>query len=220
MIDWGLPDWRKKHAYGDFTKWPVERWRWEFSRRREDLRAVFDAHAEDHYQLNLRVSQNIGCDSRDLMPHEPGFIVICAESEAFGYMGIPNPRISEQPLAVLQLITNARETIEYFPGQHYAQSGPLDGANKVAIIFDVDKPLFDQLASAAGVLKAEQKARHGKNLQRKQHRKKWLNYLRVLDAREAKAPLEDIAQILIGTNRDPQPARDTWKQARALCFNF
>lgn len=36
--EWGLPDWRDAASYGEVKEWTFMRWRWEFYRRRDDLR--------------------------------------------------------------------------------------------------------------------------------------------------------------------------------------
>ena len=46
---WGLPGWRDPAAYGEVQRWGLSRWRWEFLRRREDVRAAFDERAEETF---------------------------------------------------------------------------------------------------------------------------------------------------------------------------
>jgi hypothetical protein len=92
--EWGVPDWRDEAAYGDVKRWHFDRWRWEFSRRREDLREYFDQRLELE---SKRVSEN----RRSLWrPHDPGFVVQtdAQAAQRFGYLhGLPNPRIGDQP---------------------------------------------------------------------------------------------------------------------------
>ena len=97
--EWGLPDWRDPAAYGDVKRWGFDRWRWEFYRRREDLRAYFDARAEETYQHWKQYAGEPGFPAAHLQPHEPGFCatVDVEARKRFGYSGIPNPRIGEQP---------------------------------------------------------------------------------------------------------------------------
>jgi hypothetical protein len=110
----GIPDWRDVSAYGDTKKWTFWRWRWEFSRRRDDLRYAFKANAEMGYDQWLRFfnsdsgsikrawwlieAQKLGV-SEPPKPSEPGFTIRVEEEVGrfFGYAAIPNPRISEQP---------------------------------------------------------------------------------------------------------------------------
>ena len=65
MNEWGIPDWRDAQAYGDTSKWTIYRWRWEFYRRRSDLRECFDAHPTLDYgkmtYVRERLINAFGC---------------------------------------------------------------------------------------------------------------------------------------------------------------
>ena len=53
----GLPDWRNKESY---TKnWNLDRWRWEFTRRRPDIRAAFDQFKQRTHENDLLVDAGI-----------------------------------------------------------------------------------------------------------------------------------------------------------------
>lgn len=103
MNAWGTPDWRDGADYGDVSDWTLDRWRWEFYRRRTDLRTHFDERADGTYQYWKQHAGKPGFPMAHLRPDEPGFCV-SAGSEGrlqFGYAGIPNPRIGEQPIWAL-----------------------------------------------------------------------------------------------------------------------
>lgn len=95
QTEWGTPYWRLEAAYGDVAQWSLNRWRWEFFRRRDDLRKFFDAWAEISHHESLRC--NAG-----LLPTEPGFLAFefdelgAKPKQDFGYIGLPNPRIGMQ----------------------------------------------------------------------------------------------------------------------------
>lgn len=144
--------------------------------------------------------------------------MVCSESEAFGYAGLPNPRISQQPESVLVYL--ASSGIEYYLGEHYEASGPLEGKRKFAVIFDLDRPINSQIAEVKTILEKGQKAIHGKLISPRRHPKKWFTYLRVLDAREDGASWSEIADLLTVTAGTPQAARDTWEQANELRFKI
>jgi hypothetical protein len=55
MTDWGIPDWHDPRAYGDTKRWSEHRWRWEFTRRREDCRADFLAHKDETVRFHEAV---------------------------------------------------------------------------------------------------------------------------------------------------------------------
>jgi hypothetical protein len=99
MNDWGIPDWRDAAAYGDVTRWTFNRWRWEFYRRRDDLRAYFDARAEETYQHWQRYAGKPGFPAAHLRPDEPGFCAMVDDEalKRFSYPALPNPRIGDQP---------------------------------------------------------------------------------------------------------------------------
>lgn len=95
---WGLPDWRDASAYGDVSSWSLDRWRWEFYRRREDLREYFDARAETTFHYWQKFVGQPGFPHAHLRPDQPGFCVIVDQDarKRFGYSRLPNPRIGEQ----------------------------------------------------------------------------------------------------------------------------
>lgn len=233
MSDWGIPDWKDPKAYGDTRKWSHIRWRWEFYRRREDLRLFFEENAAETYRYAMLLHSktagiNMPADCLPLCPNDAGFKAITGSppTQTFGYRGVPNPRISDQPSGC---ITPVLDELGGFPrivggeGQHDFKKGALEvslASGECAAIFDLNMPLRLQIEGAVQHLKARQIMLHGKTLQERRHPSKWLNYLRVLDAREAKASWRQIRYILPQTAKTDQSPRDTWKQARALCFNF
>jgi hypothetical protein len=103
LTEWGTPDWHDPDAYGDWKQWHFDRWRWEFYRRRDDLRAYFDAGAEKTYLHWQQYAGKPGFPVAHLRPDEPGFCVIVDVDarKRFGYSGLPNPRIGAQPAGVI-----------------------------------------------------------------------------------------------------------------------
>lgn len=235
MNEWGLPDWRDAFAYGEPEQWDLDRWRWEFSRRREDLRGFFDRWAHEERSVNATANEG-------RCPSDPGYLAFAGEEaeitglELFGYAGVPNPRIGNQPKVVIMPIEDlVRNTRYYDPrtrtplniremsifGEVRGNKYQLTLENhEFAIKFDLNRPLSGQIEEAKKVLKAKQIKLHGNALQRRRHTSKWLSYLRTLDAREAGASLADIASLHPNTAQHDQSARDILAQARALCFNF
>jgi hypothetical protein len=151
-----------------------------------------------------------------LKPSDVGFAAIVGDDnvERFGYTNLPNPRIGNQPNDLLwPQKTDA--TLERF---NSGLSEIEDHHHRID--FDLDRPIAPQLQSAEKTLKAMQEHQHGKVIQKRRHSQKWLTYLRVLDGRADGASWSDIASILTATAATEQTARDTHKQAQALCFNF
>lgn len=244
--EWGIPDWRDPAAYGDVKSWSFNRWRWEFYRRRDDVRAYFDAHADETYQCWQRnADTKWGKHLANIHIDDPGFVVtVDVETRArFGYAGLPNPRVGDQPhrtiwpyvtddtlRIILTSFDNVRDLLAgcgvALTDRQLALMGPwLDaitanlGAHELAIVFDISRPLKPQLESSR-ILLQEEYDRQNKPSQRKRHPAKWLGYLRTLDARADGASWRKIAAIHPRTAGTQQAARDIWKAADALRFNF
>lgn len=237
--EWGLPDWQCAEEYS-LPEWlgedhgiddcgfirtdygPLLRWRWEFYRRRDDLRAAFDERAQSTYEYYCEIARFSGRDKgKVLTPDQPGFVAQSYLQDGFGYAGIPNPRISDQPAHVLRPSLDPIRAGHFHLGR-FGEGILKIGVEKheVAFIFDLNKPLDEQLFSAKHTLKSEQKVMLGKKLQKRRRPDLWATYLRVLDARECGASWAKIAEILPTGDKNQHSARDTWKQAQALGFNF
>ena len=65
--------------------------------------------------------------------------------------------------------------------------------HELAISFDINKPIDQQLKETRKILTSLQFERHGKTFQVRRHTKKWLSYLRSLDAREAGASWSEVS---------------------------
>lgn len=228
--EWGLPNWQDASTYGDTDSWEFMRWRWEFSRRRQDLRDAFDARAKDTYEFYVDLysdpkNAHLYGVGRTLEPHEPGFTAQSYEDDGFGYAGIPNPRVSEQPSRVTFSVLDYPGDISLYVGDQCKDvNGDPAGIkledNQMAIVFNLDKPIAFQIEQAKKSLQQRQVARHGSKLQKRKRSDLWLTYLRVLDARECGATWLQISSILAHTAGTEQAARDAWEQASALRFNF
>ncbi len=225
--EWGLPDWRDPLAYGDTLAWSTSRWRWEFLRRRQDYRNDFDRHAEDTYRHYLNYyagDRDEITDGEILRPTDPGFRASMPGTPKYGLTGLLNPRISEQPGHELYF----REYDMAFyrgRGPEFLEGGKPENvmlpAGRFVVRFDLTRPLAAQLEAAKSQLIYEQMAMFGKELGTKKHGKKWLLYLRVLDAWECGAHWSEIAAIMPETTkRNIDTARDTYKQAYDQGFKF
>ncbi len=229
LSEWGIPDWQDAANYGNTETWNLQRWRWEFFRRNDRLRACFDHYAEGvvpfgkklnaHEQRLARLESPVF-----LLPSEAGFTTgwNTEHLKEFGYGFIPNPRISDQPASVISGAPESTPQVYNGKGTPWGEEWPIhcpDG--HMAMVFNLDEPLAAQLESAKESLKTYQIIRSGKKLQTKRHPKKWLTYLRVIDAKADDASWSKIADILPNTlSKTDQNARDVWQQANALCSNF
>jgi len=164
-----------------------------------------------------------------LAPNEAGFVAKCPESAKYGYFGLPNPRISEQPSRVLFPDFDRDDAVAFYigRGKSHLEGGaatPIelpDGT--VAVRYDISKPLTPQLKAAEAWLKRTQKRLRGKDLIRRRQPRKWVTYLRVLDAVADAVGPSEIAEVVLPQekgDRSLQAVRDVCEQARELCFKF
>ena len=231
MSDWGIPEWPNPHAYGDTTLWTKARWRWEFTRRRGDLRQDFSIYAEQFARYEEKLPARFRGIA--LQPHQRGFVLYVPESiDRYGLPVVPNPAISDQPAFAISFrptygqmaVGNGKRCID---GGQMQQIELPEGM--CAISFQLSAPIRPQLKAAASQLANLQRKKFGKLVQRRARPEKRLGYLRVLDARESGASLLDIYKsgVLgkalrsnINSEDGPQMAEQVWGAARKLMFNW
>jgi hypothetical protein len=217
MNEWGIPDWRKPAAYGDVSGWRINRWRWEFLRRRDDLRQEFDSRCMTEYEHDLRLYHNRPdmFHQRSPHPNEPGFFISTNRIHS-GAEKLPNPRIGEQRFHVISWSDRTDARVQFICDD------PPDGFFRCD--FDLSKPIKPQIETAEALLTEMQQKHHGKKIQRRKHPSKWLSYIRALDGREAGARWVEIAGALSLSPTDPgnvvKAAEDTYKAANKLRLNF
>lgn len=226
MNEWGIPDWINEAAYQDASRWTLVRWRWEFRRRkseyRDDATAFFhilearEAAAQDLQCLNTSAARQRFNEVADLQ--QMAFETFW---KRWNYCEVLDPRTSEYPDEKLKTLGLGGITImDGSPSSEAGMSRISPRIGQTAIVFDLNQPLAAQLEIAARTLTKRQKALEGKLIQRRRQPLKWQGYLRTLDAREAGASWAKIAEIHPNTAKTAQTARDIWKQADALRFNF
>jgi hypothetical protein len=215
MNEWGIPDWRDARSYGDVKRWSINRWLWEFRRRRADLREEFDARAQLQYERDLRqfeVERERGGNTtfpfgRVLSPDEPGFYISSEKVRPGRVYTLPNPRIGDQPELVLENFDEPEVLAQHM------SVGSAEGF--LRIDFDLSQPLRPQIEAAEELLAAEQKEAMGKVQQRSKTRPAvWLMYLRLLDAKAAGAKWIDIAARIEHLN-SVETAKRAHKRAKA-----
>lgn len=173
-------------------------------------------------------------------------------------VNVPNPAIGNQPWTVLHFLPFSDGSVFSLDkcglakGAHVnikADNGVIEASideslvsvalsidimNKIEpvdalIAINLSSSISKQLERARGALERMQEKQIGRVLRRRLHPKKWLTYLRVLDAREDNTTLSGIALSgilgnLIRSNSKPedssQAARQVWKAARELMFNW
>lgn len=215
MNEWDVPNWRDASGYVSQPTWGIKRWRWEFLRRRSDLRDEFDARCESVYAETM---ERFRTDPTHFAnppsrPHERGFHIytrLIAPRCRF-LQPLPNPRIGDQPYFAIAW-TDGRSTGNFFSKR------PPEGFFRID--FDLEKPLDAQLKAAKELLLDHQVRHAGKNIQIRHHPEKWPSYLRVLDARASGASWAMVVEALPpSVSASVDTARSMHKQAEALCFN-
>lgn len=226
---WGLPNWQDPSSYGDTRHWTVNRWRWEFTRRRPDYRQAFD----DAAQASLSRAQALYSEKpagRILSIDEPGF---CADERwppKFGLSALPNPRISNQPQHVLSFLPLHPSEIYVGEGPEWPNDNDATAIvhvpkGRLAVVLDLARPMSAQLDELKASLEATQEIEVGKPVTRRSHPTKWLTYLRVLDGRESGASWSDLTAALgkamrSNLSHEPQAAAQVHKAAQTLMFNW
>lgn len=226
--EWGIPDWRDSSAYGDTNKpKPLERWRWEFVRRNSEYRSealaffgILEARekaAEAFRRLKTPEAREQFLELADRQEQ-----AYSAFWRRWGYCGVLDPRIAKYPNDDLKILHHDRANImDGSPSSEAGRSSISPRIGQTAIVFNLDRPLQEQMKTARAALKKRQNARHdGKAIQQRRHPTKWIGYLRTLDAREAGASWAEISVIHPNTAQTEQTARDIWNAAHALRFNF
>jgi len=221
-------------AYSNYSEWGLDRWRWEFLRRRNDYRRDYVAA----YQTQI-ASGFIQADENERFFN-------CDAAIKYELVFFYDPEISDW----------GEEGPSWYEPR-IMLSSPIDQSHRwwqfKTLTFDLSKPIFPQLEAAKVILDEEQGLANltpqeqmtltygpeysggrdipmdklEKELNHKPRAMKfepshWALYLRVLDAREAAATLSQIAEILpirMG-RRDAKAAHNVYEQARARQIRF
>lgn len=218
MNEWGVPDWQDASAYTERPDWHRGRWRWEFIRRRDDIRELFDRLAPQAYQddlLSFAERPEGFPEGRVKTPDERGFY-LHARALFDGQpivQPLPNPRIGDQPHFAIAWNDNPNSLYRGIPLR-------ADRKDYFQVAFDLSRPLGPQLDMAKRWAQEIQAERKGKNFQVRQHQDKWPLYLRVLDSRAAGASWSQVTEMLPMTHSKATigTARSIYKQAEDLCF--
>lgn len=232
--EWGIPGWGDASSYADCESWDLDRWRWEFLRRRQDYR--------DDYLAAYRDEIEIG----SLNPLEYGGYFFHEGAIIYDLVEFFDPAVSAWG--------------EYGPNWSDPETmlaEPADASERwwqiKTLTFDLGKPIAPQLNAAKVFLLEEQGLANltpqeqmtlaygpeysgGRDIPidefvgalnyspraPKVSPAKWALYLRVLDAREAGASLSQITNILPASisRRDAKAAHNVYEQARSLQFRF
>lgn len=191
---WGLPDWTDKASYGDWKRWGFMRWRWEFYRRRDDLRTAFEQVAESDKEFfgedDFRYKDRPG-------KGKPGhFVYVKPNREAHEFLGfygkLPDPSVSDQSeelidanlpagfyedyweknsfsLSTTDIVRlyarNRNSDYEEELEQRYGSTVPMpSGPERAIISFDLAQPLGAQIDRAKSFLNKVQRLHMGRRI--------------------------------------------------------
>lgn len=212
---WGVPHWHDKAAYPQADDIPVTEWRWEFLRRNHGYRYGF-LLPEDKFRFcskglyfeSVYALQEIGdprastCNVNDW-----------SSDEATWWEGAPNG-CGGKPGSVLFVDDDVRR--KYAFGHEVERlavhSNPVTSLN---LRIDIRKPLGPQFVRLNAIAKDCQ--RSWKIETPRMHQALWPNYLRALDARDARASYSKISvHVLDQDHPSIQDGRDLVKRAEEL----
>ena len=220
MVDWGVPDWREADAYPAVEETTRRVWWWEFLRRRPDYRELWAAAQESDYP-----------DHR-YAPDVDAFRL------QFELSVIYDPRLSftdfelfERRYPVNAVRFQSAAQVEPLPSNHPGHaveherrrhSGELaEKRGLVSFTFDLSKPLPAQFARAEFQLHVMQSELFPGVPSPRDRRSEWPTFLRVIDARDARATFAEISATLWPSQeKTPQSARDKYEAACLLRDNF
>lgn len=224
----GIPDWRDPAAYGDTSQWSFNRWRWEFYRRRDDIRSYYDANIEDQ-------TKNFpGLIKFDPDEFPKAVFVEKYKQMELGYISFPDPRTGDHPNFCINQFAKENHVRFLKKEQVKLASGFSDSFisdHEIVFVFNIHLSVNSQIEECRKMLSYLQDQLHENKKPRKQNAegKQRLLYLRTLDAREAGATWREIAIALLPMRKDEageevhareQKARDVWNAANKLRFNF
>jgi hypothetical protein len=221
---WGIPDWRDPVAYGDTENWTLPRWLWEFTRRRDDYRVETLAYLAFHSEVETAFMRMKASPSPDA---KCAWVTLSERAEKiwhkhwlqWGYSTPLDPRVSEYPHDdLLRWPHGGVSSMRGSPVGRapHARNVLTPAPDQLAVTINLDRPISEQIKLVERAAKREQRARHGRLLQKRRHPTKWLGYLRTLDGRAAWASWAEIAQLHPNTAQTEQAARDVWKAAHDL----
>jgi hypothetical protein len=218
---WGLPDWRDPQSYGNTKIWSDDRWRWEFTRRRQDYREDFDLGQE----RNVMIAEDLRKADPDLIvgtlgPTEAAVSGALAKKYGLVFPRLPNPRLAHHPDRAITFDDYSLRT--YYFGPNISDRVPVPKGT-VAVVLDLSKTWGkSQREKIEASFKEAQKnwiESTGLSVSATRARKEtWRNYLRVLDGRECGASWNEIARI--GLADDSSNAQKAWTAANRLMFNW
>lgn len=228
--DWGVPDWLDAGAYPAVDGMTIREWWWEFTRRRPDYRAMWNAADEiedkshryapdvDAFRLKFKLS----------VIHDPRLQFTDWDLMHFRYPvnGFIQERNDDAAMREAQFIIDNRDRLphNFLDAEIERRKARRISEKEAGIrhyVFDLSEPLDPQITKAGQELKHLQAELFGKK-QRRKLDEFWPTYLRVVDARDAGATYEEIREQFWPDDDKKlfTASRDTYKAACRVRDNF
>jgi hypothetical protein len=217
--NWGVPDWRDPAAY-DIPR-SLRQWRWEFLRRRPDYREDWLRYYEPGRREALANFEDEplpeGVSSWE--HHYSGFAIYPDSAWKYGIAPLIDPSRACSEVELWQCFQYEHPYFLHFASRERFRE--MEDTRRTVVVFDLNKPLGEQLRKAELKLKRLQANKLGSVSDRRRHEQKWPVYLRVIDARDAGERLETIGlRVLDRIDDAAQHARNTLKRAAELSFSW
>jgi hypothetical protein len=147
--------------------------------------------------------------------HFSGFADYPDSAWKYGIVPLLDPSHTYSEFELWQAAQNEHPRLLRFASRE--RFDEMEATGHVVVVFDLNKPLAEQLSKAERRLKRKQAEMLGTVLDRRHHQKKWPIYLRVIDARDAGEKLRTIGLHVFGRIAGAeQQVRDTLEQARGV----
>lgn len=200
---WGTPDWRHAAQYPIPSTTSLRQWRWEFTRRRSDYRENWLLHFASCYQRDVTTYANIRCPEGVVSWGDHFSHVANCPNIDFGYgtggtLIDPAERLCPIPI----FFRRVGGVLEMNDLKYYR---PKEVDEIVLYKFDLRVPLAEQIKSAEQHLKLLQEEKGIVVETKRRQVSKWPRYLRIIDARDAGVPYEEIGESLISLDPDCPP---------------
>lgn len=229
-MEWGIPDWTAESNYPEYTELTQIEWWWEFLRRRDDYRKIWqkwspinEAQIERERPMWARIAIAQGDDIEDFIQSlkqaaptdDPDML-----RDMFQISKALDPRESHNHNVIQDYrFSRVGGFNSWKPDSNFMDHESDNG--RFHFCFDINEPIDPQLEKVKKNLTILQQEIKGKKIQRRARLSNWPLYLRVLDAKDSGATYNEIAlQIWPGQEKTPQSARDIFEAACNLRDNF
>ncbi len=226
----GIPDWQDAANYGRTHEWNLDRWRWEFTRRRNDYRHDF-AQALEEIGQPVWEAADITAEDLIRLRGIRSLPFFHFNAKKYGLSEFFDPHLSDWtgmgpqwshtgllfgPVDGVEGEMNWNGEVKETPAPHL-----------VSFTFDLSRPLAPQIEEVKADLTLSQGfylEETGNEIEAtKLHPAKWLMYLRLLDAKEGGASLSRMTNIILAgghTRQDQRAAGNMLLQAQSMAFRF